>query len=303
MSNPTPSSSSSGSRSPNSDRPQAQHDDRDESRSTKPSSSPASSSTRPHHLLPPLVPLPPSSSPGSDNPSGSGSNTDPNHKPGGPIFANEVLDPELLGHRNPAQRIVTANPSPEKCFTFCTQAQDRQPLCRMFCLRRRRAVVTQGEQLAKLRPAKEKVSADHDHDYERNTSTKSKSDHESGRWWNPFRALENRFSPYSFIYIKGTPEGVVGRYMEELEGDDGNRDFGAISRGASDLTRRKNGGGMEYIDWGEHGYVISVQLHGLWLINQCTTSPTPYIATLPYNNVPPNNRESFQTLPPLIRSI
>ena len=62
-------------------------------------------------------------------------------------------------------------------------------------------------------------------------------------------------NPWSFIYVKGTPEGVVGRYMEELEGDDGNSDFGSISRNASDLMRRKSPGGMEYIDWGEHGYV------------------------------------------------
>ena len=69
------------------------------------------------------------------------------------------------------------------------------------------------------------------------------------------QTLERVFAPWSFIYIKGTPEGVVGRYMEELEGDDGNRDFGSVSRGASDLQRRKAGDGMEYIDWGEHGYV------------------------------------------------
>jgi len=121
-------------------------------------------------------------------------------------------------------------------------------------MRRRRPIVTQGEQLAKLRP--EKASAGHDHDHDHDYLSTSKSTSGTGGWWNPFKALENRFAPYSFIYVKGTPEGVVGRYMEELEGDDGNRDFGAISRGASDLTRRKNGGGMEYIDWGEHGYVI-----------------------------------------------
>jgi hypothetical protein len=74
------------------------------------------------------------------------------------------------------------------------------------------------------------------------------------KWrWNPFKALERKMNPWSFIYVKGSPEGVVGRYMEELEGDEGNNDFGSISRNATDLQRRKSPGGMEYIDWGEHG--------------------------------------------------
>jgi hypothetical protein len=68
--------------------------------------------------------------------------------------------------------------------------------------------------------------------------------------------MEKRAAPYSFIYVKGTPEGVIGRYMEEMEGDDGNRDFGSVSRGASDLVRRRGAGGWEYLDWGEHGYVF-----------------------------------------------
>jgi hypothetical protein len=103
--------------------------------------------------------------------------------------------------------------------------------------------MSQREELDKLRPT-----------YRDETNTNTKSKTESGIW-NPFKALERRFAPWSFIYIKGTPEGVVGRYMEQLEGDDGNRDFGSVSRGASDLQRRKAGDGMEYIDWGEHGYV------------------------------------------------
>jgi len=104
--------------------------------------------------------------------------------------------------------------------------------------------MSQREELDKLR-------SNYHHD---ETNMKNPSKEGSGIW-NPFKALERRFAPWSFIYIKGTPEGVVGRYMEELEGDDGNRDFGSVSRGASDLQRRKAGDGMEYIDWGEHGYV------------------------------------------------
>jgi len=228
-SNPTPSASAPR---PPSDREHDSSNDPPGPRSTPPNQS---SSTRPHHLLPPLVPPPPQGSPSDPNQAGPS-------KPGGPLFANELLDPQLLGHREPSQR--TTNPVPERCLTFCSQRQDSQPLCRMFCLRRRRAVMSQREELDKLR-------SNYHHD---ETNMKNPSKEGSGIW-NPFKALERRFAPWSFIYIKGTPEGVVGRYMEELEGDDGNRDFGSVSRGASDLQRRKAGDGMEYIDWGEHGYV------------------------------------------------
>lgn len=109
--------------------------------------------------------------------------------------------------------------------------------------------MSQREELDKLRP---NHFSNHNHS---TTTTKANKAENTSGIWNPFKALERRFAPWSFIYIKGTPEGVVGRYMEELEGDDGNRDFGSVSRGASDLQRRKAGDGMEYIDWGEHGYV------------------------------------------------
>lgn len=249
MSSPTPSSSSSSSssRSPNSDHPKSHHEsdrdrDRDRSRSDPSPSSSSSGTTRPHHLLPPLTPL-----------TGAGGGD----KPGGPILANEILDPELLGldHGNGKKhgRDPKSNPVPEKCMTFCTQSQDRMPICRMFCLRRRRPVATQKEELARLRP--DAISS-------ANPSTTTIPNvsvaQTTWRWWewNPFTAMEKRAAPYSFIYVKGTPEGVIGRYMEEMEGDDGNRDFGSVSRGASDLVRRRGAGGWEYLDWGEHGYVL-----------------------------------------------
>jgi hypothetical protein len=72
---------------------------------------------------------------------------------------------------------------------------------------------------------------------------------------NPFKAMERTVAPWSFVYVKGTVEGPVGRYMEEMEGDDGYRDFGSISRSANDLARRRGEVGWEYLDWGEHGYV------------------------------------------------
>ena len=43
--------------------------------------------------------------------------------------------------------------------------------------------------------------------------------------------------------------------MEELEYDDGQHDFGAISRAAGHLHRRQRGNeqAMEYLDWEDHG--------------------------------------------------
>lgn len=114
--------------------------------------------------------------------------------------------------------------------------------------------MSQREELDKLRPTfSNELPSTH---INTSTSTSTKNSRDAGYAWNPFKALERRFAPWSFIYVKGSPEGVVGRYMEELEGDDGNRDFGSVSRGASDLQRRKAGDGMEYIDWGEHGSVL-----------------------------------------------
>lgn len=235
-SRPHSAGSSSSSSSASSQSPHTHHEDPTHraipSAEASSSSSASSSSTRlpnPSALLPPLTP------PGS-TPSGG--------KAGGPILANELLDPEVHAHHS-HHSTIARNPVPEKCLTFCSQSQDNQAICRMFCLRRRRPVTPQAEQLARLRPASMSKTED------KNT--------DSGSWgtggWNPFKALERRAAPWSFIYVKGSPEGVVGRYMEELQQDDGNRDFGGISRGASDLQRRRGPGGMEYIDWDEHGSV------------------------------------------------
>jgi hypothetical protein len=74
----------------------------------------------------------------------------------------------------------------------------------------------------------------------------------SGWDWNPFSALRKAVEPYSIIYVRGTPDGVVGRYMEEMEADDGNRDFGeTISRHAKPRGREERV--MEYLDWGDEG--------------------------------------------------
>ena len=73
--------------------------------------------------------------------------------------------------------------------------------------------------------------------------------------WSPFESLRKRLEPYSLVYIRGTPDGVIGRYMEEMECDDGQYDFGSISRGASHLQSRKRREdiGIEFLDWGDHG--------------------------------------------------
>ncbi|BEI80249.1 hypothetical protein CcaverHIS002_0107780 [Cutaneotrichosporon cavernicola] len=96
---------------------------------------------------------------------------------------------------------------PEKCLSWCSQRDGAPAMCRMLCLRNRTPLLTQAEALAKLRPD--------------SSSSKTAS---IGDF---FEAWRTRLSPYSFIYVKGTPEGVVGRYMEELDADDGQYDFGA----------------------------------------------------------------------------
>lgn len=121
-------------------------------------------------------------------------------------------------------------------------------MCRMLCLRRRPALATQSETLAKLRP---QTSSDTS-----SSNAISSSSSRSGAAAGVtgfFEAWRARLAPYSFIYIKGTPEGVVGRYMEELDADDGQYDFGPVSRHAPHKVRRKSDGKVEYFDWGEAG--------------------------------------------------
>jgi len=51
--------------------------------------------------------------------------------------------------------------------------------------------------------------------------------------------------------------------MEELEYDDGIHEFGSISRGSGDVSRRKSEGGIEWLDWGEHGALLHLPLTSL----------------------------------------
>lgn len=132
---------------------------------------------------------------------------------------------------------------PEKCFTFCSQRAESSPMCRMFCLRMRQPLPTQNEELARLRGSA----------YEESTfNTRPVKEQEAERA-GFFERMRQNLLPYSFIVVKGTPEGVVGRYMEEMDQDDGQHDFGALSRHAPAKLRRKSTGGIEYMDWGPAG--------------------------------------------------
>lgn len=79
--------------------------------------------------------------------------------------------------------------------------------------------------------------------------------------YSPIATLGSRLSPYSIIYIRGTPDGVIGRYMEELEWDDGIYDFKGLSRGQMAKSADGSVGGrkreedqkMEWLEWGDHG--------------------------------------------------
>jgi len=147
----------------------------------------------------------------------------------------ESLEALFAAYRHQVPRRMAAmqrpQPIPEKCFTWCSQRNDGSPMCRMMCLRRRPPLPTKEESLARLRPGASSAEA----------STASVGF---------FAGLRNRLMPYSLIFVKGTPEGVVGRYMEELEGDDGQYDFGPLSRHAPYALRRKSTGHVEYLDWG-----------------------------------------------------
>lgn len=141
----------------------------------------------------------------------------------------------------------------------------------MLCLRRRPKVLSRGEELARLkgrdvRKEREAVTADRETFNAFSSSSiinaKSGPSRENVSFnpfaglmpttWNPFLALKRAVDPYSIVYVRGTPDGVVGRYMEEMEYDDGNRDFGeSISRHAKPRGRDERV--MEYLDWGEEG--------------------------------------------------
>lgn len=158
-----------------------------------------------------------------------------------------------LGSQSIVSSTQTPEPpeTPEKCLTFCSQRHNAPPLCRMLCLRRRNPQLSQKEQIARLRPQRRASSTTSD---EATTFTSPTISFLSS--FSPFESLRRRLEPYSFVFIRGTPNGVVGRYMEEMEHDDGQYDSGTKSRGAGHLHRRKRADtGVKFLDWGDHGLV------------------------------------------------
>jgi hypothetical protein len=154
-------------------------------------------------------------------------------------FRSLKLSPVVTMHP-----IVPPPRVPEKCFSWCSQQDGRYAMCRMLCLRRRAPLPTKEETLARLRPSTERA-----HGPSPAPIAATADDKDVGF----FEGLRNRLMPYSLIFIKGTPEGVVGRYQEELEGDDGQYDFGPLSRHAPHTLRRKSTGHVEWFDWGDAG--------------------------------------------------
>ncbi|KAL1410034.1 hypothetical protein Q8F55_004036 [Vanrija albida] len=154
----------------------------------------------------------------------------------------------------PARHAAPAiTPPKEKCLTWCSQQADAPAMCRMWCLRKRIDVPrTQTEALARLRPGGGEGVDDN------KPASPAWTLADAVR--APFEALRVGISPYSIVYVKGTTEGVVGRYQEELEGDDGIYDFGPLSRHAPPDLARKSTGGFEWLDWGESGRMVHVPL-------------------------------------------
>lgn len=115
-------------------------------------------------------------------------------------------------------------------------------MCRMFCLRMRQPLPTQKEQIARLHGSR--------HDEALGARSPAKQEAAAA---GIFGRMKRALAPYSIIVLKGTTEGIAGRYMEELEKDDGNYDFGHMSRNAPDKWIRNGPQGMHYHSWGSAG--------------------------------------------------
>ncbi|KAK4684027.1 hypothetical protein P7C73_g6181, partial [Tremellales sp. Uapishka_1] len=130
----------------------------------------------------------------------------------------------------------------------------------MICLRRRNLAVraSQRAELDRLRGPSHAT----------NTTPASSSSTPAPRW-SPFEALRSTLLPYSILYIKGTADGVIGRYQEEMEFDDGQYDFGDLSRGYMNAKKAKRNYDdevmrIERLDWGEHGSLLHLPLTSLF---------------------------------------
>ncbi|WVQ70736.1 hypothetical protein IAR50_000258 [Cryptococcus sp. DSM 104548] len=155
---------------------------------------------------------------------------------------------------------------PEKCFSWCSQNAMAQPTCRMVCLRKRALGQSKEEHTERLRASRRALAspealAAHMQAQEEEPSVSSRL----LQWLqSPISTLHQKVLPYSIIYVRGSPDGVIGRYMEELERDDGHYDFKHISRGV--VARKASGRrsdeeeGMEYMEWGDQEALLHLPL-------------------------------------------
>lgn len=140
--------------------------------------------------------------------------------------------------------------------------------------------MTREEQLERLRPRQKQriqvesasASADALASVISPSASTSSSSSSIVEWLSsPIATLRSRLTPYSIIYIRGTPDGVIGRYMEELEWDDGVYDFKGLSRGqVAKSAGRGSGRGrdedpkMEWLEWGDQGALMHLPLTALF---------------------------------------
>lgn len=134
----------------------------------------------------------------------------------------QALFPPL--HVPPAQvqQEEAAHRVDETCFSFCTQRSSQrvhgiEPMCSMICWRRRPPVKVK-------RPIKAK---------------------DASSAWSPFELLRNWAEQRSIVYVRGTPNGVYGCYLEEMSHVQGS------------LSGLKRGKEQEYYSkrWGDEGSV------------------------------------------------
>lgn len=138
-------------------------------------------------------------------------------------------------------------PVQERCFTWCTQREDNHPFCKMLCLRKRT-----------LQPSPDKSLSRYNGQRSTRLPLEKTGESSSAPWrslftWTPFANFRRRLEPYSIVYLRGYFDGPLGRYMEELEQDDGHRDFGHVSRGTMAERKQRDDIGMRYMDWQEEG--------------------------------------------------
>ncbi|RSH77399.1 uncharacterized protein EHS24_003362 [Apiotrichum porosum] len=160
-------------------------------------------------------------------------------------FANAATSfAAQLEHAQPEEQVRHAGRDvPEKCWSWSTQQAGKPSTVHMFCARKD-LPPQRADELANLRPVNAPVLP-------KNAPP------------GFFERLRNRVAPWTLIYVRGTSEGVAGRYSEELEGDDGQYDFGPLSRHAPQKLRREAGPGAQFLNWEEDGCLIYLPIYSV----------------------------------------